>query len=181
MLRRAPFLSCVTDSGTYVHAQSHPFLTLWTVVHQAPLSLIPGKSTGVGCHLVLQGISPTQGSNPCLPRLLHWQAYSLPLAQPGSPVCLYLYGCVCVCVCVCKRRASWKPSTQESTCNTGYTGYLGSVTGSGRSPGGGNVNPLQYFCLENPMDGGAWWAIVHGVRKSRTWLKWLSTHTHVYI
>ena len=128
----------------------------------------PGKNTRVGFHFLLQRIFPTQGSNPCLLCLLHWQAYSLPLAQPGSPVCLYLYGCVCVCVCVCKRRASWKPSTQESTCNTGYTGYLGSVTGSGRSPEGGNVNPLQYFCLENPMDGGAWWAIVHGVRKSRT-------------
>ena len=40
---------------------------------------------------------------------------------------------------------------------------LGSVTGWGRSPGGGNGNPLQYSCLENPMDGGAWWAAVHRV------------------
>ena len=40
--------------------------------------------------------------------------------------------------------------------------------GSGRSPGEGNGNPLQYSCLENPMDGGAWWATVHGVTKSRT-------------
>ena len=38
----------------------------------------------------------------------------------------------------------------------------------GRSPGEGNGNPLQYSCLENPMDGGAWWATVHGVAKSRT-------------
>src|SRR5574340_249084 len=38
----------------------------------------------------------------------------------------------------------------------------------GRSPEGGNDNPLQYFCLENPMDGGAWWAAVHGVAKSQT-------------
>ena len=42
------------------------------------------------------------------------------------------------------------------------------IPGSGRSPGEGNGNPLQYSCLENPMDRGAWWATVHGVAKSRT-------------
>ena len=47
-------------------------------------------------------------------------------------------------------------------------GDLGSIPGLGRSPGEGNGNPLQYSCLENPMDGGAWWATVHGVAKSRT-------------
>ena len=47
-------------------------------------------------------------------------------------------------------------------------GDLGSIPGSGRSPGEGNDNPLQYSCLENPTDGGAWWATVHGVAKSRT-------------
>ena len=45
---------------------------------------------------------------------------------------------------------------------------LGSIPGSGRSPGEGNGNPLQYSCLENPMDRGAWWATVHGVAKSWT-------------
>ena len=49
-------------------------------------------------------------------------------------------------------------------CNAGD---LGLIPGSGRSPGEGNGNPLQYSCLENPMDGGAWWATVHGVAKSR--------------
>ena len=46
--------------------------------------------------------------------------------------------------------------------------------GLGRSPGGGNGNPLQYSCLENPMDRGAWWATVHRVAKSQTQLKRLS-------
>ena len=46
----------------------------------------------------------------------------------------------------------------------------GSIPGSGRSPGEGNGNPLQYYCLENPMDRGAWQATVHGVAKSRTGL-----------
>ena len=52
----------------------------------------------------------------------------------------------------------------------------GLIPGSGRSPGGGNDNSLQYTCLENPMDRGAWWATVHGVTKSQTRLKQLSTH-----
>ena len=47
----------------------------------------------------------------------------------------------------------------------------GSITGSGRFLGGGNTNLLQYSCLENPMDRGAWQAMVHRVAKSRTQLK----------
>ena len=47
-------------------------------------------------------------------------------------------------------------------------GDPGSIPGLGRSPGEGNGNPLQYYCLENPMDRGAWWATVHGVAKSQT-------------
>ena len=54
---------------------------------------------------------------------------------------------------------------KESTCNMED---LGSIPGLGRSPGEGNGNPLQYSCLENPVDEGAWWATVHGVAKSRT-------------
>ena len=46
-------------------------------------------------------------------------------------------------------------------------GDPGSIPGLGRSPGEGNDNPLQYSCLENSMDGGVWWATVHGVAKSR--------------
>ena len=49
----------------------------------------------------------------------------------------------------------------------------GSIPGLGRSPGGGHGNPLQYSCLENPMDRGAWKASAHRVTQSRTWLKWL--------
>ena len=56
---------------------------------------------------------------------------------------------------------------QEVKVSASNAGDLGSIPGSGRSPGEGNGNPLQYSCLENPMDGGAWWATVHGVTKSR--------------
>ena len=54
---------------------------------------------------------------------------------------------------------------KESACSAGDTG---SIPGLGRSPGEGNGYPLQYSCLENPTDRGAWWATVHGVAKSRT-------------
>ena len=50
------------------------------------------------------------------------------------------------------------------------------ISGSRRSPGGGHGNPLQYSCQENPIDRGAWQAMVHGITKSRTQLKWLSMH-----
>ena len=56
---------------------------------------------------------------------------------------------------------------KASACNAGD---LGLIPGSGRFPGEGTSNPLQYFCLENPMDGGAWWATVHVVAKSQTQL-----------
>ena len=65
-------------------------------------------------------------------------------------------------------------SSKESACNAGDTGDMGSNLWSGRSPGGRHGNSLQYSCLENPMDRGAWWATVHRVTKSRTWLKQLS-------
>ena len=50
--------------------------------------------------------------------------------------------------------------------NAGDAGDSGLIPGSGRSPGGGNGNPLQYSCRENPVDRGAWWVIVHGVAGS---------------
>ena len=61
-------------------------VTLWAVAHQVPLLMnSPGKNTGVGCHALLQGIFTTQGLNPCLLYLLHWQAGSLSLALAGKP------------------------------------------------------------------------------------------------
>ena len=64
--------------------------------------------------------------------------------------------------------------------NEGDSGDVGSILGSGRYPGGGHGNSLQYFCLENPLDREAWWATVYGVTKSQTRLKLLSMHEHVH-
>ena len=61
---------------------------------------------------------------------------------------------------------------KEFACNTGG---LGLMSRTGRSPGEGNGNPLQYSCLENSMDRGAWWATIHGAAKSQIQL---STHTY---
>ena len=66
-------------------------------------------------------------------------------------------------------------SGKESACQEGDPS---SIPGSGRSPGGGHSNPLQYSCLKNPMDRGAWPATVHRVRKSWTQLKELGTCAH---
>ena len=63
-------------------------------------------------------------------------------------------------------------TVKSSACNAGDPG---SIPGTGRSPGEGNGNPLQYSCLENSMDGGAWWATVHGVAESDT-IEWFHFH-----
>ena len=88
---------------------------------------------------------------------------------------------MCVCVCVYVYEFPWCLSGKEPAYNARDTGDVGSIPGSGRSPGGGHGNPLQYSCLEDPMCRGAWRATVHGVAKSQTWLKWLSTHTRVCV
>ena len=75
---------------------------------------------------------------------------------------LHMYLCVCVCVCVCMV-SQVVLMVKKLPANAADVRDVGSIPGSGRSPGGGHGNPLQYSCLENPMDRGAWWATVHGV------------------
>ena len=70
---------------------------------------------------------------------------------------------------------------KEFTCQGGDPRNIGSIPGSERSPGGGNGNPLQYSCLENFMNGEAWWVTVHGVTESqRESQTWLSIYIHIY-
>ena len=59
------------------------------------------------------------------------------------------------------------PGGSDGKASAYNVGEPGSMPGWGRSPGQGNGNPLQYSCLKNPLDGGAWWATVHGITKSR--------------
>ena len=65
--------------------------------------------------------------------------------------------------------------------NAGDIRDAGLIPGSGRPPGGGHGNSLQYSCLENPMDRGAWQAIVHRAAKSQTQLNQLNMHTRLVL
>ena len=80
---------------------------------------------------------------------------------------MYRYVCVCVYIYIYMTNVCFPGGSdgKESACNAGN---LGLIPGSGRSPREGNGNPLQYSCLENPKDRGAWQATVHGVTKSQT-------------
>ena len=70
---------------------------------------------------------------------------------------------------------------QNSSDSAGDLRDAGLIPGSGRSPGGGYGSPLQYPCLENSMDRGAWWATVHRVVRSWTRVKWLSMHPAPFV
>jgi len=88
----------------------------------------------------------------------------------GKPLAIYIYIPCWVAQLVKKPPA-----------NEGDARDTGSNPGSRRSPGEGHGNPLQYSCLGNPMDRGAWWATVHRVTKSHAPLKWLSTAQHIFM
>ena len=124
-----------------------------SVAHKAPLSvgILQARILGVGCHTLLQGIFPTQGSNPHLLHLQHWQEGSLPLAPPGKT----MY--ICILFQILFHGSS---DSKESACNARDLGW---IPGLGRSPGEGKGYPLQYSGLENSMD-----YIVHGIAKSQT-------------
>ena len=84
-----------------------------------------------------------------------------PLLQPhGSPHYFYTWPVLSLA-----RDFPDFPGGSDSKASAYNVGDLGSIPGSGRSPGEGSGNPLRHSCLENPMDGGAWWATVHGVAK----------------
>ena len=78
----------------------------------------------------------------------------------------------------------WLPggaSGKEPACQSRRLKSPGFNPWVGSPPRVGNGYPLQYSCLENPMDRGVWWTTVHGVAKSQTWLKWLSMHTYLEV
>ena len=95
---------------------------------------------------------------------------SIPSSKPSSQHSHYLPGPTSIHARILKNQTLPLLPDSEVKASACNAGDLGSILGLGRSPGEGNGNPLQYSCLENPMDGGAWWATVHGVTKSRTWL-----------
>ena len=91
---------------------------------------------------------------------------------------------VCVCVCVLYIHPASKVALMVknlmANANAGDVRDTGSIPGLGRSSGEGNGNPLQYSCLENPMDRGTWWTTVHRVKKSWIRLKQLSMQGRIH-
>ena len=83
-----------------------------------------------------------------------------------------------LCYLIKAEGTPWWLSGKESACNTGD---LGSICGSGISPGGRNGNPIQDSCLGNPMDRGTWWPTVHRVTKGSDMTYWLKTTTFFII
>ena len=115
-----------------------------------------------------------------------------------KPHCMCIHMNVYICVCVCIYTHVYKrththtytgfpgssvgkknlPTIQETSCNAGDPGL---ILGWGRSPGEGNVNPLQYSCLENSMDRGAWWPKVHGISRVGHDLVTKPSHAHTHL
>ena len=79
-----------------------------------------------------------------------------------------------------EKKSSFEVVGKEFACSAEDTGDEGLIPELGRSAGDGNGNPLQYSCLENPMDRGAWRAVVHGVAKNWTQLKQLSSSCSLF-
>ena len=77
------------------------------------------------------------------------------------------------------RTSEEAPVVEKLPANAGDVRNASSIPGSERSPGEGNDNPLQYSCLGNPMDRGAWWSVVHGVTNSQTGLKQLGAGLNI--
>ena len=82
---------------------------------------------------------------------------------------IFFFICAFICDVYVHKGFPGGSDGKESACSAGD---LGSIPGLGRSPREGNGYPLQYSCLENPMDRGAWWSTVNAVEKRRTWAEW---------
>ena len=152
--------------------------TLCTAVHQAPVSMrFSRQGYWSGLPFPSPEDLPNPGIKPRSPALwqilfpaealgkhrhnlrscLHWRL------EPGPSACksdlLQLYSGI-------EKQISNFPDGSDGKASVYNAGDPGSIPGSGRSPGEGNGNPLQYPCLESLMDTGAWWTAVHGVAKS---------------
>ena len=153
----------------------------------------PGKSTGVGSYFLLLGIFPTQGLNlgllHCRQTLYHLRDQGSHYKQAGVGGAYYqlkysviYYHCPEDCISVpCLLTSQIMLVVKHQAASAGVRRNVGRIPESGSSPGGEHSNPLQYPCLENPMNRGVWWATVHRVAKNQTRLKWLKTNAPMSI
>ena len=97
----------------------------------------------------------------------------------GCMCSLHIFGCTCIYIYICMYGASLVAHRVKNP--SANAGDVGSILGSGRSPGEGNDYPLHYSCLENSMDRGAWRATAHGVSKNQTGLyDWARMQVYIY-
>ena len=166
----------------FLIAKSCPtHVTPRTVARQAPLAigfLRPEycNECGEGMPFPSPGDLPDPGIKPKSPAL---QENSLPWCHQGSLLPKWLATNYWRTVQSFSQHSTKvllprQLSSKESTCNAGAAKDTDSILGLGRSPGQGNDNTCHCYCLENPVDRGAWWATVHRVSKSQIQLKWLS-------
>ena len=134
--------------------------TLWTVAHRAPLSKgFFRQEHWSGLPFLPPGDLPDPGIKLASPTLASRLFTTEPPGESHFQVAIVI---------------------KNPPANAGDVRDAGLIPGSGRSSGGRNGNPLQCSCLENPMDRGAWWAMVYGVAESNT-VEQLSAHTHTHI
>ena len=107
------------------------------------------------------GDLPNPGIEPRSPSLQATEVTDISPGNLDSSLCFIQPSVWHVVLCI-----QGFPGGSEGKASACNVGDMGSIPGSGRSPGEGNGNPLQYSCLENSMDRGAWWATVHGVAKT---------------
>ena len=147
---------CVRAVCSFSHVQL--FATPWTVAHKALLfRRFPRQEYWSGLPCPPPGELPNPGIEPTFPAASALQMGSLLLVSMVAQL------------------------VKNPPASARELRALGFIPGLGRSPGEGHGNPLQYSCLENPMDRGAWRATVHEVTKSRDTMKQLSMHTHTLI
>ena len=165
------------DSNEWSESHSVVSDSLWTHGLYRPWNS-PGQNTEVGSRSLLQGIFPTQESNP---GLSHCRQILYQLSHKWSPIlmrgrCKHASGTIPALKTHIVKVGGFPDGSvlKSLPANIEDAGDTGSIPESGRSPGEGNGNPLQFSCLENPMDKRAWQATVHGVSKSWTQL---SVHT----
>ena len=143
-----------------MHTHTHTHINVYTlscVKHIASGNLLYSTGSSAWCSVMTQG------------GRMRWVGRRL--KREG----IYVYVCICVYIYIYTYLYSIQlilfplvSQVKNLPANTGDAGDEGSIPGSGKSPGGGNGNPLQYSCLENLMVRGTWWATVHGVAKSWT-------------
>ena len=164
-------------------SESHSVLSdsLWPQGLCSPWDF-PDQNPGAGSLSFLQGLFPTQGLNP---GLSHCRRILYQVSHKGSPTNFVgeVNQIFKVRTVPQLPKVLWRmgfpggDGGKEPACQCRRHRDMDWIAGSGRSPGGGNDNPLQYSCLGNPTVRRAWQATVHGFAKSWRQLRWLNTHT----